>query len=110
LVLVIAGRVRLHQAELEETVRAGSVIAAASRTEPGCIEYRYAIDIEDPLVLQLFEHWESAAALQAHFATPHFLAFSEVLLRAADGAAEFTRFEVSTAAPLFGCCFHKCGE
>jgi hypothetical protein len=27
---------------------------------------------------------------------------SEVLLRAADGEAEFTRFEVSTAAPLFG--------
>ena len=40
--------------------------------------------------------------LEAHFATPHFLAFSEVLLRAADGAAEFARFEVSTAAPLFG--------
>jgi hypothetical protein len=36
-VLVIAGRVRLHQAELEETVRAGSVIAVASRAEPGCI-------------------------------------------------------------------------
>jgi quinol monooxygenase YgiN len=49
--LVIAGRVRLHQAELEETVRAGSAIAVASRAEPGCIEYRYAIDIEDPLVL-----------------------------------------------------------
>jgi quinol monooxygenase YgiN len=102
--LVIAGRVRLYQAEREEAVRAESVIAVASRAEPGCIEYRYAIDIEDPLVLQLFEHWESASALalEAHFATPHFLAFSEVLLRAADGMAEFTRFEVSTAAPLFG--------
>jgi quinol monooxygenase YgiN len=100
--LVIAGRVRLHEAGLEETVRAGSAIAVASRAEPGCIEYRYAIDIEDAQVLRLFEHWESATALEAHFATAHFLAFSEVLLRAADGAAEFTRFEVSTAAPLFG--------
>ena len=100
--LVIAGRVRLHQAGVEETVRAGSVIAVASRAEPGCIEYRYAMDIEDSLVLQLFEHWESATALEAHFATPHFLAFSEVLLRAANGEAGFTRFEVSTAAPLFG--------
>ena len=100
--LVIAGRVRLRQAELEESVRAGSVIAVASRAEPGCIEYRIAIDIEDPLVLQLFEYWESAAALDAHFATPHFLAFSEVLLQTANGAAEFTRFEVSKSAPLFG--------
>jgi quinol monooxygenase YgiN len=100
--LVISGRVRLHQAELEEMVRAGSVIAVASRAEPGCIEYRYAIDIEDLRVFQLFEHWESATALEAHFAIPHFLAFSEVLLQVADGEAEFRRFEVSTAAPLFG--------
>jgi quinol monooxygenase YgiN len=55
-----------------------------------------ARELSAPLVLQLFEHWESATALEAHFATPHFLAFSEVLLRASDGAAEFTRFEVAT--------------
>jgi quinol monooxygenase YgiN len=54
------------------------------------------------LILQLFEHWESAAALEAHFATPHFLAFSDVLLRTVDGTAEFTRYEVSSATPLFG--------
>jgi quinol monooxygenase YgiN len=100
--IVIAGRVRLHARELEEAVRAGSAMAATSRNEPGCIDYRFAIDIDDPLVVQVFEQWESAAALEAHFARPHFLAFSEVILRAVDGPADFTRYEVSSAGPLFG--------
>ena len=100
--IVIAGRARLHELEMEESVRAGSVMAATSRDEPGCIDYRFGIDIEDPLVVQVFEQWESGEALEAHFATPHFLAFSEVILRAVDGPANFTRYEVSSAGPLFG--------
>ena len=100
--IVIAGRARLHAAELEEARRAGSVMAATSRAESGCMEYRFAFDVDDPLVVQVFEQWESAAALEAHFATPHFLAFSEVILRAVDGQADFTRYEVSSSGPLFG--------
>ena len=100
--IVIAGRAKLHASELDDARQAGSVMAAASRAEPGCVDYRFAIDIDDPLVVQVFEQWASADALDAHFATPHFQAFSEVILRAVDGPAEFTRYEVSSAGPLFG--------
>jgi len=100
--IVIAGRARLHASALDDARRAGSVMATTSRDEPGCLDYRFAIDIDDPLVVQVFEQWESAAALEAHFATPHFQAFSEVILRAVDGPSEFTRYEVSSAGPLFG--------
>ena len=100
--IVIAGRARLHEPEMHDALRAGSEMAAASRDEPGCIDYRFAVDIDDPLVVRVFEQWESADALAAHFATPHFQAFSEVIVRAVDGPAEFTRYEVSSAGPLFG--------
>ena len=100
--IVIAGGARLHAPEMEDALRAGSEMAAASRDEPGCIDYRFAIDIDDPLVVRVFEQWESPDALEAHFAMPHFLAFSEVMLRAVDGPADFTRYEVSSAGPLFG--------
>ena len=99
---MIAGRAKLHASESEDARRAGSVMAATSREEPGCVDYRFSIDIDDPLVVQVFEKWESAGALDAHFATPHFQAFSEVILRAVDGPADFTRYEVSSAGPLFG--------
>ena len=100
--IVIAGTARLHPSEQEEAVRAGSVMAAASRAEAGCADYRFAIDIDDPHVVHLFEQWESADALDAHFATPHFAAFAEVITRAVDGTAGFTRYEVASAGPLFG--------
>jgi len=100
--IVIAGRTRLHASEVDGAIRAGSAMAKTSRGEPGCIDYRFSIDIDDPLVVQVLEQWESAAALEAHFATPHFQAFSEVILRAVDGPAEFTRYEVSSSGPLFG--------
>ena len=100
--IVISGRARLHESRIDGAVRAGSTMATTSRDEPGCLEYRFAVDIDDPMVVQIFEQWESAEALEAHFATPHFAAFSEVLLAAVDGPVELTRFEVSSAGPLFG--------
>jgi len=100
--IVIAGSARLLASEVEEARRAGSVMAATSREEPGCLDYRFAVDIDDPLVVRIFEQWASAEALDAHFATPHFQAFADVVLRSVDGATEFTRFEVASAGPLFG--------
>jgi quinol monooxygenase YgiN len=100
--IVIAGRARIHASELEEAVRVGSVMAATSRAEPGCVDYRFSIDIDDPLVVYVFEQWRSADALESHFATPHFLVFSEVIVRAVDGLIDFTRYEISSAGPLFG--------
>ena len=55
--IVIAGRAKIHAAQLEDARRAGSVMAATSRDEPGCVDYRFAIDIDDPLVVQVFEQW-----------------------------------------------------
>ncbi len=100
--IVIAGQARVLAAAREEAIQAGSAMAATSRAEPGCLEYRFAIDIDDPLVVRIFEQWESSQALEAHFATAHFAAFSEVILRSVDGAPEFTRFEIASAGPLFG--------
>ena len=100
--IVIAGRARLHSSELEEAVTAGSEMAKLSRDEPGCIDYRFSIDVDDPLVVRIFEQWQSATALEAHFAAPHFAAFAEVITRAVDGPADFTRFEIASSGPLFG--------
>jgi quinol monooxygenase YgiN len=66
------------------------------------VDYRFSIDIDDPLVLRLAEQWESQAALDAHLRTPHFLAFTPVLVASVDGPADFTRFEVSSSGPLLG--------
>ena len=100
--IVIAGSAKVNATAFEEARQAGSLMAATSRQESGCLDYRFAVDIDDPLVVRIFEQWESQAALDAHFAAPHFQAFSEVILRVVDGPTEFKRFEVSSHGPLFG--------
>jgi quinol monooxygenase YgiN len=77
-------------------------MASTSRKESGCIDYRFAVDVDDSLVVQMLEQWESSEALDAHFGTRHFAAFSEVLLAAVDGPGQFTRFEIASSGPLFG--------
>jgi quinol monooxygenase YgiN len=100
--IVISGSARVLESAIDRAVQAGSTMAATSRDEPGCIDYRFSIDIDDPLVVHLLEKWESDAALTAHFGTAHFAAFSETLLDVIDGSADFMRYEVSSAGPLFG--------
>ena len=100
--LLVTGRTAIKEASMPQLLEAASQMAAATRAEAGCAKYLFAVDIADSLVVHLVEQWESSEALDAHFATPHFQAFSEVLLGAVDGSAEFTRYEVSSAAPLFG--------
>ena len=90
------------KSEFEGAVHVASVMAATNRDDPGCIDYQFAVEIEDGLVMQFLEQWESGEVFDVHFATAHFAAFSDVLLRSVDGASEFTRFEVSSAGPLFG--------
>jgi quinol monooxygenase YgiN len=49
---------------MEEMIR-------ASRSEAGCIDYAYAIDLLDPGLVRVSERWESREALAAHVASDH---------------------------------------
>lgn len=52
---------------------------AASRAEAGCLDYAYARDLIDPDILRIAERWRDEAAMEAHFATPHLIAFRQAL-------------------------------
>ncbi len=100
--IVIAGRVRIRSDAKEGAVGRGAEMAATSREEPGCLDYRFGFDVEDPAVVMIFEHWESEEAVNAHMAAPHFQAFTEFIVGIVDGPVDLTRHEVSESRPLFG--------
>lgn len=58
----------------------------ASRAEPGCRDYAFCVEIDDPNKLRVNECWENEAALKSHFETPHMAAFNEAV--AAAGPSE----------------------
>ena len=46
-------------------------LTAASRRDEGCVEYWWAVAVDAPHTLRLFEVWESDEILQRHLAQPH---------------------------------------
>lgn len=56
-----------------------AAMVRATREEAGCLDYALCQDLVDPDTLRAVEHWESLAALKAHFGTPHMAAFREAI-------------------------------
>lgn len=56
-------------------------VIAATRQEDGCLVYAYAVDIEDPGLIRVFEHWRDQASLDAHFKAPHMIAWQAARLQ-----------------------------
>jgi quinol monooxygenase YgiN len=100
--IVIAGSARVKPERRDAAIAAARTMTAASEAEPGCGAYRFSVDADDPNQVFLFEEWESADALDAHFAAPHMAEFTAAIADAIESDAIFTRYEVSSAAPLFG--------
>jgi quinol monooxygenase YgiN len=99
--IVIAGTARCQADQIGAAQDAARTMAAASRAEDGCLFYGFATDLDDACVMHVFEKWSSAAALDAHFATPHMAEFTTALGAVLDGSPEITRYEVASEGPLF---------
>ena len=44
---------------------------APTRREPGCINYDFHVDENDPNVFMFYENWRTKADLDAHLKMPH---------------------------------------
>lgn len=52
---------------------------SATRREPGCIEYRFYQDIEDPNAFSFVEEWRDRECLDEHFRSDHVGRFLEAV-------------------------------
>jgi len=78
--IVVVGKVRTDAERRDELVRVGEAVAAASREEAGCHDYRIFQDTTDPDAFVVVEEWEDQAALDAHFAMPHVAEFMQGIM------------------------------
>ena len=67
--IVVEGTIRVPDMEAARPVMAHMI--AASRLEPGCIDYSYAVDLLDPTLVRVSERWTDRASLSAHANTSH---------------------------------------
>src|SRR6188768_3630370 len=69
--IIIAGTVRIPPENLAAFRPHQDAMLAASRAEDGCLTYSYAIDVQDPGLIRVFEAWRDQVAIDAHFKAPH---------------------------------------
>lgn len=82
--LIVTGIAEVASSEIERVKVEAAKMAKASRAEEGCHEYAFFQDIENPTQFRIYEEWESADALRAHFATQHMALFN-VFLKTVEG-------------------------
>ncbi|MFT4026687.1 MAG: putative quinol monooxygenase [Novosphingobium sp.] len=69
--ILVVGTFRLQPENLAAGREALLRVIAATRAEPGCLDYAYAEDVAEPGLIRVSEKWESREALAAHFETAH---------------------------------------
>jgi quinol monooxygenase YgiN len=69
--IIVKGEVRFGDGEIARLTPAFAENIAATRAEPGCAAYAYAVDLTDPNLLHVTEEWSNADAVDAHMQAPH---------------------------------------
>lgn len=67
-------------------------LLAPTRAEPGCISYDAHRSKDDPNLFMMYETWESDAALEKHFQTPHMVDAVAKLPDIVEGALNLQKF------------------
>ena len=98
--IVVVGKVVTDSERRAELIRVGETVAAASRAEAGCIDYRLYASTEDENAFVFVEEWEDDAALQAHFATAHVATFMQGVMPLLTAPPDVKFHEVASTRDL----------
>ena len=83
---IIAGSLSFAAEDREDVIASLIEITELSKKDPGCVEYWWAEDLDQPDTFRFFECWETQEHFDAHVAAPHEVAFGERNLPRIKGA------------------------
>ncbi len=69
--VIVYGENLIREESRAEVEAAAATFMAASRAEPGCVEYTLSWEMNRPDVVRLIEAWETPEAHKAHTEQPH---------------------------------------
>ena len=67
--------------------------------EPGCDDYTFSVELNDPNVMRITERWHDMDALADHFNTPHMAAFQQAMQAHPPKEVSANFYEASEGAP-----------
>ncbi len=73
---------------------------AASRAEPGCDDYTFSVELNNPGTLRITEKWHTLEALMEHMGTRHMAEFQQAMGARPPAAMELKFYEVKEIQPF----------
>jgi quinol monooxygenase YgiN len=99
-VIVISGVMELAAESVETFTTLSQALCVATREEPGCAAYTFAVDIEAPGTFRISEEWADQDALDAHTKTDHYRTWGRALRDLTVVRTSIVRYDVSERAVL----------
>jgi len=95
--VVVAGHVTVEPEQRESYLAASVIIVEQARGAPGCLDVAIMADLVDPGRVNIYERWESQAALEAFRRSgPAFEHAAEML------SVSMAEYDIAGVRPLFG--------
>jgi quinol monooxygenase YgiN len=91
--IISLGYVTVPTEHTEQVAQMLSELAAQTRTEPGCVDYRVSRDLEVEGRFALVETWASLEQMQTHLALPHIGPAVEALMGLGGKELSVTAYE-----------------
>lgn len=100
--IVMHSEVPIDPSHRTEALELLTELAQHSRAEPGVIDYRVTIDIEDRNTARIVEQYEDEAAAEAHETSDHLAAFLEEFEHCLAAESELRIYEVASVRTTEG--------
>jgi len=98
--IIVAGVLEIRSGSLEVLRPHMETMLAASRAEPGCLSYSYAIDLLEPHIVRVHEEWRTADDLERHFASDHLQRWRRALAKIGIVRRDLQRWETGPGVPV----------
>ena len=99
--IVIAGWIDVNPEARDELIAASIPLQRSTREdEAGCVSYVIAADPVFDGRIHIYEHWATAADLDAHFQHPNFQATGELLRSQPRLGGDTSKFHVDRTGPV----------
>ena len=97
--IVVNATIKATPETIEAMREAIATMETASRAEPGCHDYTFSVELNDPSVMRITEKWDDMEALGAHFGMPHMADFQAAMAANPPESVEAKFYEVTEVAP-----------
>lgn len=99
--IIVAGVVEFDPAQREAALRAASELFAATRAQPGCLDYVWCADPSSESRVYVYERWSDTASLAAHLAGACYRGMLALLGRHGLRAADVAKYRIDKSEPVY---------